>query len=249
MVQLAYKGGVMNSFFMLLIFISLEFLLGCFAQQAAPGNNTQNVCVQGKDLQINVLKGQYVALSFYDNGEPISLFHKYDKPVDFSYQNFEFQYGKLSVFFHKAVPPINRSRFVYVFKGDTMYITIHLAYRINHFVDSIPFKKGKYEIVLDRKELYADPLYGSFMEAIHFPFQMNSVDSLYSLYTKSRGINFLNYFDSIQHNEKPPNPFLGYYYCRTLQDTKKQTSAKNYISDVLNEMYIEVKIDSIIQIE
>lgn len=249
MVQLACKGDIKNFIFILLLFILIRLLLGCFVQKEVTSQVSKNDCILGKDFQLTELKGQYVVLSFYNNGELMSFFHRYNKPVDIRHHNFEFQYGGLCVFFHKAFPPINEGKYVYIFKGDTMFITLKLAYKINHYIDSIPFKKGNFEIILDHKELYNDPLYERFMEAVYSPFLIDSIQSLYSIYVKSKGVNFSEYFNEIQRIEKPSNPFANYHYCQTSQDTTKPKSAKNYIHDVLNEMFIEVKIDSMIQFE
>lgn len=195
---------------------------------------------------INQLSGQFVLFSFYDEGIPISYF---TKDLTHRRPNFNFQYGYLSVFFHHPFPPINQGEFEFIYKSDTMRIAMGLQFKINHFIDSIPFKKGKYNIILDIEELYKDSLYKKFMNAAHSPLLRDSVQLFYQNYINYQGRDFSEFYNANQKTENPVNPYKDYFYCQAIQDTNKPISAENYIKDVLNEKFIKVKIKNIIKME
>ncbi len=195
------------------IILIISLFLGCFLHK----NTSEGNCINSKDHKLNKSSGQYVVFTFYKDGKPITSFQKYNN----RHMGYEFQYGKLMVYYNALFPPVNIAEFGFIYEKDTMNIVMPLEIKTNYFIDSISFENGKFNIILNNKDLKKDSLRQ----------------------------DFLDYYISTEKKVKPKNPYKNYTYCDVLKTVNEKKSAKNYIKDVLSEKFVKVRVKSIKKME
>ena len=222
-----------------LIFLTPTALLGC----KTPIPNTSESSIKNCIPQIDRSIGQIIVLTFIKDNKLLSMESSKKYPTEL---NSSAQHGYLNIHFtHYSQDPVLEDQFIFVHQEDTMKLKVILHRTLNHFIDSIPFRKGEFYLTPETSMLGNDPYYLEYSKYLYGagirkePFYKSQS---YLNYVNNSGITLLKKQEEISSNSKVENPFEGQYYCQKDLNINSTVSAENYISDVLGQSYIEFKI-------
>ena len=245
---------MMKRMIILLFVLLTVFILGFkTAKNFETVNDNDTISIIKGGIRSTVpIRTQYLISKFYrDKDEVITYF---TVPIEKQVSICDFQFGELAFFItSKTGPPmINYRRIMKIVGRDTMRLEFTPPFGMHIYIDSIPFRKGRFFIDLEFPDDYVLKDSVSLKEGRRYFDALfggkggDSLEYLYNNYVSKDGLDFIAYY---YENQDSAYIYNMYSYCHLSIDTTGIRSAKEFIKDVLGEKYIPMKVVDIVRID